>query len=137
MLHPIASKDNLYSPIPSIPYFPPFNLLTLRLNVGWMFVWFLCLLRSPEGAAPFKVSQTSRGAGRTTTSFNTSQRLERSAAVLRIHAAQKNKKNKPSVMRWRDINSPSGVQRVFAAKGSSLYYFSIYFYFFLRDDKVL
>lgn len=47
--------------------------------------------RSPEGAAPFKVSQTSRGAGRTAASLNTSQRLEQGAAVLRIHAAQQKK----------------------------------------------
>lgn len=50
------------------------------------------LFRSPEGAAPFKVSQTSRGAGRTTAYFNTSQRLERGASVLRIYAAQQQKK---------------------------------------------
>lgn len=76
----------------------------------------LCVVlrRSPEGAAPFKVSQTSRGAGRTTASFNTSQRLERGAAVLRIHAAQQ----KTPLMHQRDINSLSGVQRVLLAQAA-------------------
>lgn len=66
-----------------------FNLLTLHLNLVGVRGLSVVLCRSPEGAAPFKVSQTSRGAGRTTASFSTSQRLEQGAAVLRIHAAQK------------------------------------------------
>lgn len=78
-----VSLDAFWFPSP-----PPFNLSTLHLNGGEKNLLCVVLRRSPEGAAPFKVSQTSRGAGRTTASFNTSQRLERGAAVLRIHAAQ-------------------------------------------------